>query len=268
MVGDLVPIEAVFTAPPLTIALLAVVALLAGVVDAIGGGGGLLTVPSLLAAGLPTHLALGTNKGCSTWGTAAATFTFARAGKLGLRRGAIGFLGGATGAIAGAKAQLAFAPDALKPIVLVLLVVAAVTLAVYRPKARAPLPSGESELEDSVLAPLAIALVLGAYDGFFGPGTGTFVIVAHATFLGAPLSMATADAKAVNLGSNVASLTTFALRGTVLWAIALPMAAGNILGNVIGARLAVRGGDRTVRYVVIAVSLALVAKLAWDVVGH
>ena len=260
------PTEAIFTAPPLTIALLAFVALVAGIVDAIGGGGGLLTVPSLLAAGLPTHLALGTNKGVSTWGTAAATVTFARAGKLGFRRGVLGFLGGAIGAIAGAKAQLAFSPDALKPIVLVLLVVAAVTLAVYRPKTRAPVAPGEGEAEDSVLAPLAIALVLGAYDGFFGPGTGTFVIVAHATFLGAPLSMATADAKAVNLGSNVAALTTFALRGTVLWAIALPMAAGNIIGNVLGARVAVRGGDRIVRGVVITVSLALVAKLAWDVI--
>jgi uncharacterized membrane protein YfcA len=265
MVRGRVPIDAAFTAPPLTIAFLALVALVAGVVDAIGGGGGLLTLPSLLAAGVPTHLALGTNKGCSTWGTAAATITFARAGKIGLRRGAIGFLGGAIGAVGGAKAQLAFAPEALKPIVLVLLIVAAVTLAVYRPKARANV-AGLHETEDSVFAPLAIALVLGAYDGFFGPGTGTFVIVAHATFLGAPLAMATADAKAVNLGSNVASLTTFALRGTVLWAIALPMALGNIAGNVIGARLAVRGGDRIVRLVVIAVSLALVAKLGWDVV--
>ena len=225
-----------------------------------------MTVPSLLAAGLPTHLALGTNKGCSTFGTAAATVTFARAGKLGLRRGAIGFVGGALGAVGGARAQLMFSSAALKPVVLVLLVIAAVTLAVYRPKSRAPILLDHGERAESVLAPFAIALVLGAYDGFFGPGTGTFVIVAHATFLGAPLSMATADAKAVNLGSNVASLTTFALRHTVLWAIAIPMATGNIVGNVIGARFAVRGGDKVVRLVVIVVSLALVAKLTWDVV--
>jgi uncharacterized protein len=267
MVGDAVPIDAAFTAPPLTIAVLALVALLAGFVDAIGGGGGLLTVPSLLAAGVPTtHLALGTNKGCSTWGTAAATISFARAGKLGLRRGLVGFIGGGIGAVAGAKAQLRLSSDALKPVVLVLLVIAAVTLAVYRPKTGAPLLTDHVEREDSVTAPLVIALLLGAYDGFFGPGTGTFVIVAHATFLGAPLSLATADAKAVNLGSNVASLTTFALRGTVLWAIALPMAIGNIAGNLIGARVAVRGGDRIIRLVVIAVSLALVAKLTMDVV--
>ena len=241
-----------------TIALLALVAMIAGLVDAIGGGGGLLTLPALLAAGLPPHLALGTNKGCSTFGTGAATVTFARAGKLGRKNAAAGFVGGCVGAIAGAHAQLVVSNEALRPVVLVLLVVAAMVMVVHRPKAR-------SDAHDpSAIVAFAIAVVLGAYDGFFGPGTGTFVIVAHASLLGATLGEATASAKVVNLGSNVASLVTFALRGTVLWGIALPMAAGNVVGNVVGARLAVRGGDRVVRAVVVAVSLALVAKLAWD----
>jgi uncharacterized membrane protein YfcA len=78
------------------------------------------------------------------------------------------------------------------------------------------------------------------------------------------MAMATADAKAVNLGSNVASLVTFSMRGTVVWSVAAPMALGNVVGGAIGARMAIRGGDRTIRLVVIAVSLALVAKLAWD----
>ena len=241
-----------------TIAALAVVAAVAGLVDAIGGGGGLLTVPALLAAGLPPHLALGTNKGCSTFGTSAATVTFARAGKLGRDTALVGFVGGCVGAIAGARAQLAVSSEALRPVVLVLLVAVAIVMVVHRPKART------DAHDPSAVVAFVIALVLGAYDGFFGPGTGTFVIVAHASILGATLGEATASAKAVNLGSNVASLVTFALRGTVLWTIALPMAAGNVIGNVIGARLAVRGGDRVVRGVVVAVSLALVAKLAWD----
>ena len=248
--------------PAWAIALLALVAFVAGVVDAIGGGGGLLTLPALLAAGLPPHLALATNKGCSTWGTAAATATFARAGKLRADRATVGFVGGALGAVAGARAQLAFSPAALRPIVLVLLVIVAVVLVVHRPRPRGAAPIGDG----AAWLPFAIALTLGAYDGFFGPGTGTFVIVAHATFLGATMGEATANAKAVNLGSNVASLATFAWRGTVLWAIALPMAAGNVIGGVLGARVAVRGGDRVVRLVVVAVSLALVAKLAVDLV--
>jgi uncharacterized membrane protein YfcA len=243
-----------------TIAMLALVAAIAGLVDAIGGGGGLLTVPALLAAGLPPHLALGTNKGCSTFGTGAATITFARAGKLGRKNALVGFFGGCAGAIVGARAQLALSPTALRPVVLVLLVVVAVVMVVHRPKARS------DGRDPSAVAAFVIALVLGAYDGFFGPGTGTFVIVAHASILGATLGEATASAKAVNLGSNVASLVTFALRGTVLWSIALPMAAANIVGNVVGVRLAVRGGDRVVRFVVVGVSLALVAKLAIDLV--
>jgi uncharacterized membrane protein YfcA len=252
-------VEAVIPHVPIWwVAALALVAFAAGLVDAIGGGGGLLTVPSILAAGLPTHLALGTNKGCSTFGTGAATLTFARAGKLDRSRATVGFLGGAIGAVAGARAQLAFAPTALRPIVLVLLVLVAVFLVIPRRTA------ASAPRREGALVPLAIAIVLGVYDGFFGPGTGAFVIVAHASLLHAPLSEATADAKAVNLGSNVASLATFAIRGTVVWAIALPMAAANIAGGYVGARLAVKGGDRVVRLVVIAVSLGLVAKLTYD----
>ncbi len=240
------------------IAALTAVATLAGFIDAIAGGGGVLTVPALLMAGLPPHLALGTNKGCSTFGTTAATLTFARAGKLGLREAAMGFGGGALGALAGAQLQLSLSPSTLRPVVLVLLVLVAFALAFHRPR------EATGDVTHDARAAFAIALVMGTYDGFFGPGMGTFVIVLHVTLLGATLSGATAAAKPVNLGSNVASLTTFALRHTVIWSIALPMAAGNIIGNTIGARLAVKRGDRLVRGMVIAVSLALVVKLSVD----
>lgn len=239
------------------------VGLLAGLVDAIAGGGGMLTLPALLAAGLPPHLALGTNKGCSTWGTAMATATFARKGRLQLARTLFGFLAGAAGAVLGARLQLAVDPKALRPIVLALLVVVAVVLTVQRPRVR----------DESFVVPprsltlaTAIGLVLGVYDGFFGPGTGTFLIVAQVGLLHATMSEATADAKPVNLGSNVASLATFALKGTVVWQIALPMAVGNIVGGALGARIAMKHGDRVVRLMVIAVSLALIAKLTWDLV--
>jgi len=248
---------------PTVIVLLAAVALVAGAVDAIAGGGGMLTVPALLATGIPTHLALGTNKGVSTWGTGAAALTFGRAGRLTGARASRGFLGGALGATLGAQLQLAFSPKALRPIVLVLLVIVAIVLAVHRPRAREIDDETRSNARTAALA-FAIALVIGAYDGFFGPGTGTFLIVAHVSMLAATLGEATADAKAVNLGSNVASLVTFAVKGTVLWKVALPMAAGNILGGAIGARIAIKGGDRLIRILVIVVSLSLVAKLAID----
>jgi uncharacterized membrane protein YfcA len=255
---------AVFASPsmpsPAVALALALVAGLAGFVDAIAGGGGLLTLPALLTAGLPAHVALGTNKGCSTWGTAAATFAFARAGKLAFGRAVAGFVVAALGATLGAQLQLVVQPSALRPLVLVLLTGVAIFLAV--PRARS-VKRAESVAHPERRA-IAIALVLGAYDGFFGPGTGTFVIVAHAALLGASLAEATANAKAVNLGSNVASLVVFAWKGTVLWPLALPMAAANVFGGTLGARLAIRRGDGLVRGAVIAVSLALVAKLLAD----
>jgi len=259
-----VPDAASFTAPgPAVIVALALVGLIAGLVDAIAGGGGVLTVPALLAAGLPAHLALGTNKGCSTFGTAMATATFARRGRLERTRTLLGFGAGALGALLGARLQLAVSPRALRPIVLVLLIVVAVIMTVQRPKKLEP-GGVLQRTPHSVHLATAIALSFGVYDGFFGPGTGTFIIVTQVALMHATLSEATADAKPINLGSNVASLATFAWKGTVIWTIALPMALGNVIGGALGARIAMKGGDRVVRLAVIGVSLMLVAKLTYD----
>ena len=110
----------------------------------------------------------------------------------------------------------------------------------------------------------AAAALIGAYDGFFGPGTGTFLIVAFVALLGLGLAHASAEAKVVNFASNLAALVLFAVRGTVLWRVALPMAAAQLAGGWIGAHLAVRRGDALVRRVVVGVALALAAKVAWD----
>jgi uncharacterized membrane protein YfcA len=241
-----------------TIAGLAVVAFAAGAIDAIAGGGGLLTMPALLVAGLPTHLALGTNKGCGAWGTAAAAWTFSRAGLLSRARFLSGFAAGAIGGSIGARVQQLVPSKALQPIVLVLLIAAAIVLLKLRPRERA--------VDDRPTRPalaFAISVAIGAYDGFFGPGTGTFLILANVSMLGLTLREASADAKATNLGSNVGALCVLAVGHTVLWAISLPMAIGNIAGGRLGARLAIKRGDGLVRASAIAVSLAMVVRLAW-----
>jgi uncharacterized membrane protein YfcA len=110
----------------------------------------------------------------------------------------------------------------------------------------------------------AIAVVLGAYDGFFGPGTGTFLIFAFVFFFDLPMARASADAKVVNFGSSLAALATFAMHGAVLWRVALPMAMANFAGGTLGAHLAVRGGDARVRQIVLAVVVVLVIKLGHD----
>lgn len=246
----------------LEIALLIAVALAAGVVDAIAGGGGLLTLPALLATGLPPHLALGTNKGQSVFGSFAALARFSRAGLVDGRRARVTFPAGFAGALLGAALVLVVPPAALRPIVLVLLAAAALFIGLHRPR---PPPAGaEPPLRARAGIAALVALAIGAYDGFFGPGTGTFLIVAFVGLLGDGMAQASASAKVVNFASNLASLVLFASRGIVIWKLALPMAAAQLVGGWAGAHLAVRRGDTLVRKVVVGVALALAAKLAWD----
>jgi uncharacterized membrane protein YfcA len=240
------------------------VAFVAGTVDAIGGGGGLLTVPALLAVGLPPHLALGTNKGQSTFGSAAALLRYARSGLIPWRRARWLFPAGLLGALGGARLVLFLRPELLEPLILALLVAVAAFLAFRRRRAQGaqgtPTPLRER------LALLA-ALAIGAYDGFFGPGTGTFLIVAFVALLGLSLPQASAEAKVVNCAANVAALAMFSWNGVVLWTVALPMAGAQLLAGTLGAHLAIRGGDVWVRRVVLGVVLVLVLKLGLDLLS-
>lgn len=249
---------------PLELALLAAVALVAGVVDAIAGGGGLVTLPALLAAGLPPHLALGTNKGQSVFGSFAALVRFARGGLVDGARARLAFPAGLLGSFAGAALVLVVPPAALRPVVLVLLAFAALFVGLRRPGGAPAAPVSERARP---AVTVAVALAIGAYDGFFGPGTGTFLIVAFVGLLGDGLARASALAKVVNFASNLAAVILFAGRGVVLWRIALPMAAAQLVGGWVGAHLAVRRGDALVRRVVVGVALALAIKLAWDMRG-
>ncbi|HQR31060.1 MAG TPA: TSUP family transporter, partial [Anaeromyxobacteraceae bacterium] len=190
----------------------------------------------------------------------AALPLFARAGLVAGRVARVTFPAGLVGSLCGAALVLLVPPAALRPVVLGLLVVVAVVLAI-RPAAPAAPRAGAHR---SLAVAAAIALVIGAYDGFFGPGTGTFLIFAFVLFFGAGLREASADAKVVNFASNLAAVALFASRGLVAWNVALPMAAGQFAGGLAGAHLAVRGGDRLVRWVVLLVVVALVVKLGAD----
>jgi uncharacterized membrane protein YfcA len=244
--------------PHATVALLALTALAASTVDAIAGGGGLITVPALRLAGLPAHLALGTNKGQSVWGSFAAMVSFWRGGRVDRRQALIAFPLAMIGSVIGANAQLAVPRATLEPIVIAMLIGAAVLLVVKKPA------RDDDAGEGRPIVAAVLALVIGAYDGFFGPGTGTFLIVGFVALCGRSLVHASADAKVVNFASNLAAILTFARAGTVVWAVALPMAAGQLCGGVLGARFAMKGGSRVVRALVLVVSTALIAKLLVD----
>ena len=243
---------------PLTLGLLVVAALGAGIVDAIAGGGGLITLPALLAAGLPPSLALGTNKGGSVWGSGAALVAYWRAGAVDRKQALFAFPLAFAGSLVGAHLVLRIAPDVLRPVIIGLLLVAAALLIMRKPGSDTVVGTPRPAVA------AALALVIGCYDGFFGPGTGTFLIVGFVALCGKLLPQATADAKVVNFASNLAAVATFSSAGTIVWAAALPMAAGQLVGGVIGARLALRGGAGLIRGVVLAVSGALVVKLGVD----
>ena len=233
-------------------------ALVGGTVDAISGGGGLFTVPVLLAVGFPPHLALGTNKGQSTFGSFAATVRYRHAGLIDARNARISFPMAVLGSLAGAALALYLKPDVLRPVVMILLVCVAVLIASgrIRPKEGAVSSRGKT----SALLIAAVALALGAYDGFFGPGAGTFIIAALVVLFHLSLARATAEAKVLNFASNFTAMVLFAHGGAVLWKAAVPMAAAQLVGGFLGAHLVVRGGDRIVRG---AVFLVAVMVLIW-----
>ena len=238
--------------------LLALAAFAAGLVDAIAGGGGLLTVPALLAAGLPPQIALATNKGQACFGAVSSFVSFWTKDGIDRKRAPYGFVCGFIGSLVGAQVLLLVRPEPLKPIVLVLLVVAAAFVAWPRK------PSKGEPHAWAMIALFPITFALGFYDGFFGPGTGSMLIVVFVLLFGDTMTRASGNAKVVNLASNLAAILLFSLRGVVLWKIALPMALANATGAFVGARLAVKKGDGFVRAVVLVVVAALVLKIAWD----
>jgi len=242
------------------VALLALAAFAAGLVDAIAGGGGLLTVPALLATGLPPQIALATNKGQACFGAVSSFASFWMRDGIDRKRAPLGFVCGFAGSLAGAYVLTLIKPEPLKPVVLALLILAAGFVAWPRK------PSTGRPHDWAMFALVPLALVFGFYDGFFGPGVGSMLIVMFVLVFGDTLTRASGNAKVVNLASNLAALILFASRGAVLWKIALPMAAANAAGAFVGAHIAVKSGDKLVRVVVLVVVAALVVKIALDLI--
>ncbi len=246
------------------ISLLFATGLAAGFVDSIAGGGGLLTVPALLSICPNPVVALGTNKLQATFGSTSATFHYARAGALNLpdcwRACLLAFLGSLTGAALVQMLNVQLLKQGL-PILLLL-----VAIFVWcRPKL------GETDLHPRISRrqfDFTFAFGIGLYDGFFGPGTGTFLALAFMLGLGFNLTRATAHAKALNWASNVASLLVFLLAQKVWFAAGITMGGGQWLGARLGSRLVVKRGTRFIRPVFLTMVTAITLKLIWDEWWH
>lgn len=247
------------------LAFLMLASALAGFLDAVVGGGGLITVPALLLglpAGTPITTLLGTNKVVACTGTSVAAYKFARSGVLPWRELLLPILFAAGGSLLGSRLTYSLPPDFLRPVVVVLLLVVFVfTLA--RPELGHLHAPRFGLTHQRGLAAL-IAFVVGAYDGFFGPGTGTFMIYLFVAVLGFDFLRASALAKAANWASNGAALALFLAHGSWLWKVALPMAAANGLGGWLGAHVALEKGSRWVRVLFIGVVGALILRLGWQ----
>ncbi len=236
----------------------------AGFVDAIVGGGGLIFVPALFATfpGAPPATMLGTNKSVSVWGTAFASWQYGRRVQLAWPRLLPGVLLALLGSFMGAWTVTQVSPEFLRRLLpLILLAVLIYTLA-RKDLGRAHQPRWHGRREMAALA--AVGAVLGFYDGFFGPGTGSFFVFLLVRWLGYDFLHASAGAKWLNTASNAAALLLFSLQGHVWWHLALPLALANIVGSLVGTRLALRHGAGFVRLVFIGVVCALILKTGYD----
>lgn len=231
-----------------------------GFIDAIAGGGGLITVPALMAVGLPPHLALGTNKLQSACGTAVAVWHYHRAGMTRTRWLGLAVVCSGVAGAGGALAVGALDRDLLRQVVPFLLAAVAIYTAANR---RFGLAAGIQRVGPFGFA-LAGGLLIGFYDGFFGPGTGSFWTLALVALLGLELRAATGYTKAVNLASNLGSLAVFLVCGSVHFGAAAIMIAGQLGGARLGSGLVIGKGAALIRPVFLTVVFALTVKLLID----
>jgi uncharacterized protein len=243
-----------------TLALLAGVGLVAGFVDSIAGGGGLLALPSLLLAGLDPVSALATNKLQGSFGTASATHTFWKKGLLRpsehIAEIAVVFVGAALGVCA-----VAYVPtQLLKQVMPVLLVLVAGYFAL---SPKLSVAGSVPKLGLGVFS-FCVAPLLGFYDGVFGPGTGSFFMLALVSLFGLGMVEATGRTKLLNFTSNIAALLMFMLGGKIVWIVGLCMGLGQIAGAQMGARVAIANGARVIRPLLVLVCCAMAARLWWQ----
>jgi uncharacterized protein len=240
---------------------------LAGFVDSIVGGGGLILVPALFATFPGAHPAtlFGVNKSASIWGTAAATWQYARRVEMRWQALLPAALLAFAGSMAGAWTVTVISPEFLRRVLPgVLLLVLIYTLARKElGRHHAPRFHGARETAAACL----LGATIGFYDGFFGPGTGSFFVFLFVRWLGYDFLNASASAKLLNTTSNLAALLLFAWKGHVWWHYAVAMALANVAGSVLGTRLALRHGAGFVRGVFLLVVSALILKTGWDAYG-
>lgn len=239
-------------------------AFLAGWVDAVVGGGGLIQLPALLLVpGLSPVQALATNKLASVAGTATSSITYVRRVRPDLRTAVPMALTAGIGAVAGAGVATVLPGSVFKPVIVVALIAVALFTALRPTLGRDALLRHHGRRH--LLTALAAGCAIGFYDGMIGPGTGTFLVIALVSLLGYDFLQASASAKIVNFATNLGALALFIPHGAVLWQLGLVLGAANMTGSYLGSRMAIAKGSGFIRVVFLVVVSALILKLGFDV---
>ena len=237
-----------------------VTAFLGGFIDAIAGGGGLITLPAIMAMGVPPHLALGTNKLQGVFGSFTATLNFTKKGLIDYKECFVGIVFTFIGALIGATLILFLNANFLK-IIIPFLLIAIFIDTLFMPKI------GESDRDAKMnerLFYVVFGLMLGFYDGFFGPGAGSFWMFAMVALIGLNLKKAVAHTKALNFTSNIVALGVFIAGGQILWLVGFLMAVGQILGAYFGSNLVIKKEVKFIRTMFLIVVAATICKLLFD----
>lgn len=234
---------------------------LAGLVDAIGGGGGLISLPAYLIAGVPVHQAIATNKLSSSCGTTLATARFIKNKLVNFKLAVPSVISAIIGSSIGAKLSLIMDERILEYVLFAVLPIAA--FIVLNKKLFKDNPDAELVLDKrTYITATVAAFIIGMYDGFYGPGTGTFLIIAFTVFAKMSVGSANAQAKVINLTTNITSLIVFIINGQVLFTLGIAAAVSNMIGGYIGAGLVMKKGSKIVKPTIILVLVLLALKVA------
>lgn len=237
---------------------------LAGFLDSIAGGGGLISLPAYTLTGMPMHLVYGCNKFSAAFGTTVATLRYWKHKMLDIQVGILAAVGAFVASALAAKVVLYLSDSTLKTMMLVILPIAGVISIVNKNMGGENLSDSLSKGKKVVFA-LLIGAFIGFYDGLVGPGTGTFALMAFCLIMKYDMRTASGNAKCLNLASNYAALVVFLIEGTVYLPIAIPAALFGIAGNFIGAGVAIKRGTKAIKFMLMVVIVLLFLKMAADV---
>ncbi|WP_040192957.1 TSUP family transporter [Clostridium culturomicium] len=236
----------------------------AAFVDSIAGGGGIISVPAYMIVGLPTHIALGTNKFAATMGSLTSSINFIRSGNCNFKLLKIVAPFTLIGSILGVKTVLLIDESFLQPLVLILIL--AIGIYTFFSKSLGEEDNFNGFTKKNLFLSILLGFSLGFYDGFFGPGTGTFLVFGFINILGLNFLKASANARVLNFVSNISALVTFALSGNINYLIGIPVCILMILGAKIGTRLAINKGNKIIKPIFITMAMAVAVKMLFQII--